>query len=50
MTVRAEGGHITVHVNGKKTAELFIDPEGLRGILLCNYMVVWICIRFLKTS
>ncbi len=25
MTVRAEKGHITVHVNGKKTAELFND-------------------------
>ena len=31
MTVRAEGGHITVHVNGKKTAELFNDTGRREG-------------------
>lgn len=31
MTVRAEGGHITVHVNGKKTAELFNDTGRTQG-------------------
>ena len=31
MTVRAEGGHITVQVNGKKTAELFNDPGRNEG-------------------
>lgn len=31
MTVRADGDHITVHVNGKKTAELFDDPGRKKG-------------------
>jgi hypothetical protein len=31
MTVRAEGGHITVHVNGKKTAELLNDTGRTEG-------------------
>ncbi len=31
MIVRAEGGHITVHVNGKKTAELFNDTGRTEG-------------------
>jgi hypothetical protein len=31
MTVRAEGKHITVHVNGIKTAELTDDPGRLEG-------------------
>jgi hypothetical protein len=31
MTVRAEGGHIIVHVNGKKTAELFNDTGRTEG-------------------
>jgi hypothetical protein len=31
MTVRADGDHITVHVNGKKTAELFNDPGRKKG-------------------
>ena len=31
MTVRAEGAHITVHVNGKKTAELFNDTGRREG-------------------
>jgi hypothetical protein len=31
MTVRADKGHIVVHVNGHKTAELFNDPGRLKG-------------------
>ncbi len=31
MTVRAEGGHITVHVNGKKTVELLKDIGRTEG-------------------
>jgi hypothetical protein len=31
MTVRADGDHITVHVNGKKTAELVNDPGRKKG-------------------
>ncbi len=31
MTVRADGDHIIVHVNGKKTAELFNDPGRKKG-------------------
>jgi hypothetical protein len=31
MTVRAKGGHIVVHVNGKKTAELFNDTGRTEG-------------------
>lgn len=31
MSVRAEGDHITVHVNGKKTAELMNDPGRKQG-------------------
>lgn len=31
MSVRAEKGHIVVHVNGKKTAELFNDPGRTEG-------------------
>jgi len=31
MTVSAKGGHITVHVNGKKTAELPDDPGRKEG-------------------
>jgi hypothetical protein len=31
MTVRADKGHIVVHVNGQKTAELINDPGRLKG-------------------
>jgi hypothetical protein len=31
MSVRGENGHIIVHVNGKKTAELFDDPGRTSG-------------------
>jgi hypothetical protein len=31
MSVRANGDHIIVHVNGKKTAELFNDPGRKKG-------------------
>ncbi len=31
MTVSARGGHIVVHVNGQKTAELFNDPGRRSG-------------------
>jgi hypothetical protein len=31
MVVRANGDHIIVHVNGKKTAELFNDPGRKKG-------------------
>jgi hypothetical protein len=31
MSVRANGDHIVVHVNGKKTAELFNDPGRKKG-------------------
>jgi len=33
MTVRAEGRHVVVHVNGHKTAELTDDPGRLEGHL-----------------
>jgi hypothetical protein len=31
MSVRADRDHIIVHVNGKKTAELFNDPGRKKG-------------------
>ena len=51
MTVRAEDGHVVVHVNGKKTAELFDDPgrkEGHIALQLHGGMDMHVLFRDIK--
>ena len=51
MTVRAEDGHIVVHVNGKKTAELVDDPgrkEGHIALQLHGGMDMHVLFRDIK--
>jgi hypothetical protein len=51
MTVRAEDGHVVVHVNGKKTAELFNDPgrkEGHIALQLHGSMDMHVLFRDIK--
>jgi hypothetical protein len=51
MTVRAEDGHVVVHVNGKKTAELSNDPgrkEGHIALQLHGGMDMHVLFRDIK--